>query len=79
MKTTRILFLLLALLFVTGQVVFVEKLPPGIYTSQDLRDSENVYFAHFGGTHDPVFHFVDNLWSGDVRLFILHTPPQDYN
>ena len=23
--------------------------------------------------------FVDNLWSGDVRLFILHTPPQDNN
>jgi hypothetical protein len=79
MKTTRILFRLLALLFVTGQAVFVEKLPPGIYTSHDLRESENVYFVHFGGTHDPVFHFIDNRWSRDVRLFILHTPPQDYN
>jgi hypothetical protein len=62
----------------TGQVVFVEKLPPGIYTSQDLRDSENVYFAHFGGTHDPVLHFVDNLWTVTYALQ-PHTPPQDYN
>ncbi|HLO18052.1 MAG TPA: hypothetical protein VK206_24690 [Anaerolineales bacterium] len=60
-----------------GQVVFVEKLPPGIYTSQDLRDNENIYFAHFGGTRDPVFHFVDNLWSGDVHLFILHALVED--
>jgi len=59
-----------------GQVVFVEKLLPGIYTSQDLRDDENIYFAHFGGTRDPIFGFVDDLWSGDVRLFILHVPPQ---
>jgi hypothetical protein len=58
-----------------GKVVFVEKLLPGIYTSQDLRDNSNVYFAHFGGTRDPVFGFVNNLWSGDVRLFILHFPP----
>ena len=63
----------------TEQVVFVEKLPPGIYTSQDLRDNENVYFAHFGGTRDPVFKFVDSLWGGGVRLFILHVPPQDLN
>jgi len=60
----------------TDQAVFVEKLPPGIYTSQDLRDNENVYFAHFGGTRDRIFGFVNNLWSGDVRLFILHVPPE---
>jgi len=52
----------------TGQVVFVQQLLPGIYTSQDLRDDENIYFAHFGG--------FGNLWSGDVRLFILHVPPE---
>ena len=23
--------------------------------------------------------FVDNLWNGNVSLFLLHTPPQDYN
>lgn len=51
----------------TGQVVFVQQLLPGIYTSADLRDEENIYFAHFGG--------FDNLWSGNVRLFILHVPP----
>jgi hypothetical protein len=50
----------------TGQIVFVQQLPPGIYTSADLRDDENIYFAHFGGR--------GNLWSGDVRLFILHVP-----
>jgi len=52
----------------TGQVVFVQQLPHGIYTSQDLRDDENIYFAHFGG--------FENLWSEDVRLFILHVPPE---
>ena len=51
----------------TGQVVFVQQLLPGIYTSADLRDDENIYFAHFGG--------YGNLWSGDVRLFVLHIPP----
>jgi len=51
----------------TGQIGFVQQLPPGIYTSADLRDNENIYFAHFGG--------YSNLWSGDVRLFILHVPP----
>jgi hypothetical protein len=52
----------------TGQVAFVQQLLPGIYTSQDLRDNENIYLAHFGG--------YSNLWSGDVRLFILHVPPK---
>ena len=52
----------------TGQVVFVQKLLPGIYTSADLRDDENIYFSHFGG--------FNNLWSGNVRLFILHVPPE---
>ncbi len=52
----------------TSQVVFAQQFLPGIYTSQDLRDNENIYFAHFGG--------YSNLWSGDVRLFILHVPPQ---
>jgi hypothetical protein len=52
----------------TGQIVFVQQLPPGIYTSQDLRDSENLYFSHFGGYAD--------LWSGKAGLFILHIPPQ---
>ena len=52
----------------TGQIVFVQQLPPGIYTSQDLRDSENLYFSHFGGNAD--------FWSGKAGLFILHVPPQ---
>jgi hypothetical protein len=54
--------------FATSQAVFVQQILPGIYTSQDLRDDENIYFSHFGG--------FGNLWSGDVRLFILHVPPQ---
>ena len=52
----------------TGQVVFAQQLLPGIYTSQNLRDDENIYFAHFGG--------FGNLWGGDVKLFILHVPPE---
>ena len=52
----------------TSQIVFVQQLPPGIYTSQDLRDSENLYFSHFGGTA--------NLWSGKPVLFVVHVPPQ---
>jgi len=51
-----------------GQIVFVQQLPPGIYTSQDLRDGENLYFSHFGGYAD--------LWSGKPRLFMVHVPPQ---
>ena len=35
---------------VTGQVVFVQQLPVGIYTSADIRDSQNIYFAHFGNS-----------------------------
>jgi hypothetical protein len=50
----------------TSQLVFVQQLPPGIYTSQDLRDNENLYFSHFGG--------ISNLWSGNAGLFILHVP-----
>ncbi len=52
----------------TGQVVFVQQLPVGIYTSQDLRDAENIYFSHFGS--------ASNLWSNRPGLFILHVPPQ---
>lgn len=52
----------------TGQLVFVQQLPVGIYTSADLRDGENIYFSHFGGTA--------NIWSGNPRLFVLHVPPQ---
>jgi hypothetical protein len=53
----------------TGQIVFVQQLPPGIYTSQDLRDSENLYFSHFGGHA--------NFWSGKPGLFIVHVPSQN--
>ncbi len=50
----------------TGQVVFVQQLPRGIYTSADLRDSKNIYFAHFGSD--------TNLWTGKPSLFILPAP-----
>ena len=50
-----------------GQIVFVQQLPPGIYTSQDLRDGENLYFSHLEAM--PI--------SGlGTRLFIVHVPPQ---
>ena len=39
----------------------------GWVTQPCQRDNENIYFAHFGG--------YSNLWSGDVRLFVLHVPP----
>lgn len=52
----------------TGEIVFVQQLPVGIYTSADLRDDENIYFSHFGST--------SNIWSGNARLFILHVPSQ---
>jgi len=52
----------------TGQIVFVQQLPPGIYTSADLRDNENIYFSHFGTEN--------NIWSGKAGLFILHVSPQ---
>jgi hypothetical protein len=51
----------------TGQIIFVQQLPVGIYTSQDLRDKENIYFSHFGTKY--------NIWSGKAGLFILHIPP----
>jgi hypothetical protein len=50
-----------------GKVVFVQQLPVGIYTSQDVRDNENIYLSHFGTP--------SNIWSGNVRLFIVHVPP----
>ncbi len=50
----------------TGQVVFVQQLPIGIYTSADLRDSKNIYFSHFGSDA--------NIWTGKPSLFILPTP-----
>jgi outer membrane protein assembly factor BamB len=50
----------------SGEVAFVEQLPVGIYTSGDLRDEENVYFAHFGNE--------SQLWGGDVRLMIISVP-----
>ena len=52
----------------TGQVAFVQQLPQGIYTSQDLRDSENLYFSHFGT--------AANIWSGKAGLFIVRVSPQ---
>jgi hypothetical protein len=52
----------------TGQKVFVEQLPVGIYTSADLRDGENIYLSHFGNKW--------NIWSGEPGLFILKVPPQ---
>ncbi len=59
-----------------GKSVYVEKLPPGIYTSQDVRDDGNLYFSHFGGTRDPIMKYVNNLWGGDPRLFILNVAAQ---
>jgi hypothetical protein len=52
----------------TGQVVFVQQLPVGIYTSADVRDSQNIYFAHFGSEA--------NIWTGQPKLFILHVPSE---
>jgi len=52
----------------TGQVVFVQQLPIGIYTSADLRDSQNIYFAHFGSE--------TNVWTGQPKLFILRVPSE---
>jgi hypothetical protein len=52
----------------TGTYSFVRQLPVGIYTSADLRDGANVYFAHFGTARD--------IWSGSPRLFILHVRPR---
>jgi len=51
----------------TGQLVFVQQLPWGIYTSADLRDGENIYMSHFGTPSE--------IWSGKAGLFILHVTP----
>ena len=51
----------------TGEKVFAQQLPIGIYTSQDLRDNENIYFSHFGN--------YSNVWSGKAGLFIYHVGP----
>ncbi len=49
------------------EIVFVQQLPNGVYTSADLRDEENLYFSHFGTKA--------NIWSGTAGLFILHVTP----
>ena len=48
----------------SGKVTFVQQLPMGIYTAADLRDDENIYLAHFGTEQ--------RLWSGRVRLMVIH-------
>lgn len=50
----------------SGEVTFIEQLPVGIYTSGDVRDDENIYFAHFGSERQ--------LWGGDVRLMVISIP-----
>jgi outer membrane protein assembly factor BamB len=52
----------------SGEVTFIEQLPIGIYTSGDLRDDENIYFAHFGSERQ--------LWGGDVRLMVISVPEE---
>ena len=52
----------------TKEIVFVQQLPIGVYTSADLRDEEHLYFPHFGTKA--------NIWSGTAGLFILHIPSQ---
>ena len=47
----------------TGKFTYIQQLPVGIYTSADLRDSKNIYLAHFGNNSD--------LWSGRVRLMVI--------
>jgi outer membrane protein assembly factor BamB len=49
----------------TGEIKFVQQLPPGVYTTADLRDDENIYMAHFGTS--------DDVWKGRVRLTIIKT------
>ena len=49
----------------SGEVKFVGQLSPGVYTTADLRDDQNVYMAHFGTS--------DDVWNGRVRLTIIHT------
>jgi len=53
----------------SGEVTFVQQLPVGIYTNGDLRDDENIYYAHFGSERQ--------LWSGNVRLMIISVPPEE--
>jgi len=48
----------------SGQVRFVQQMLPGVYTSADVRDDENIYLAHFGS--------YDNIWSDRVRLMVIH-------
>lgn len=52
----------------TGEIVYVQQLPVGIYTSADLRDDENIYFSHFGT--------LSNIWGGQPGLFIINFPPE---
>ncbi len=47
----------------TGEISLVQKLPPGVYTTADLRDDENIYMAHFGTNHD--------IWKGRARLIMI--------
>jgi hypothetical protein len=49
----------------TGKITFVQQLPPGVYTTADLRDDRNIYMAHFGT--------VDDVWKGRVGLMIIKT------
>lgn len=48
----------------SGEVRFVQKMPPGVYTSADIRDNQNIYMAHFGT--------AGNVWSDRVRLMIIN-------
>lgn len=48
----------------TGEVKFVQQMLHGIYTAADVRDAENIYFAHFGT--------YNNLWTDNVRLTVIH-------
>lgn len=52
----------------TKEIVFVQQLPVGVYTSADLRDGENLYFSHFGTK--------SNIWSGTAGLFIIRASPK---
>lgn len=51
----------------SGKFSFVQQLPAGVYTSQNLRDDENIYLAHFGTER--------NVWSGNVRLMVIDVTP----
>ncbi len=47
----------------SGEFSFVQQLPVGVYTSQNLQDDQNIYLAHFGTER--------NVWSGTVRLMVI--------